>query len=51
MKHTSITLKERIELILREEVNKCSDIEMFVEECTLRMTELIQDEKKYGRQD
>jgi len=43
------TLKERIELIIREEINKSGDIDGFIQVLTNRILEITQDEIKFKR--
>lgn len=49
MKHDSITIRERTELIIREYMNKAEDIELFTAQLAEKVVEIIQDEIKYGR--
>jgi hypothetical protein len=43
------TLEERIDLILREYVNSSESVENFIELATKRLTELIMEERVYGK--
>ena len=56
MKYSSVTVRERVEALVREEVNIPTEgilfedfINQFIQNVTKRITALIQDEVKYGR--
>jgi hypothetical protein len=55
MKYVASTVKDRVELIVREEINSAEDslayeafIEQFIYHVSDRITELIQNELKYN---
>ena len=56
MKYQSITIQDKVDLIVREELNKQSlnnsfesFIKNFIEKTARRLTALVQDEIKYRR--
>jgi len=51
MKYETKTIKERIDLIVREEINRKDyhDIDTFINKLITRILELVQDEIKYRR--
>lgn len=49
MKAETHTLLDRIRLILIEETNKSRDLNEFIDDASLRLLEVIQDEKQYNR--
>jgi len=43
------SIRERIELVLIEEVNKTEGIQQFIQQATDRLLELVIDERNYGQ--
>lgn len=49
MKYKAVSLEERIEMIVREEINRSENIFHCIELLTRRMLELVQDEITFRR--
>ena len=49
MKYKALSLEDRIELIIREEINRSDNIFHCIELLTRRMLELVQDEINFRR--